>query len=440
MKKVFSFWSVFVLSIIVFCSCSDDDSNNNNSGGGGNEGGDTEIIDKQFLEDTGKEFVGMFTAEQAAPYTSIINVIKESSTKEIDEDIDDIIDGLTSRIGTNPDVYKYAIMATAFNGTYRLKNDGKWYKEAGNSLRAEFNDDKGRQCVLTVNTSGETKNVIIYEENDYDWKYNPDTNNYEKYLDEKNRYEVELPSHIECLLTQNGSQLVNVDVNLDLSKLTAGQKVDLSRNSLTFNCTANFVGVAKINVTKASYQAQGTSEVNFNVEKNGKTIITANATSYSNLTGAPEEIDDKQLKKITNTKLSMDILGKVQIEGTCSNISSLIDVLDDADHDDENEQAVRQYVDQANNLVDAKVYYNKDYSNVRATLKFDVDYKEHYYYYNGYDYRWTEYFPTTSIKFADGTSYFMEKYFTEDAFKSLVDMFNDLTDKVEKQIDKDEKH
>ena len=39
----------------------------------------------------------MFTAEQAAPYTSIINAIKDSETKDVGEQIDDIIDGLTAK-------------------------------------------------------------------------------------------------------------------------------------------------------------------------------------------------------------------------------------------------------------------------------------------------------------------------------------------------------
>ena len=393
--------------------------------------------DKEFLEETGKEFVGLFTAEQATPYTSIINAIKDSDTEDVEEDIEDIIDGFTSKTTSpNLEVYKYAIKAAAFNGRYVLEN-GVWKKYDGNSLKAEFQDDKGRQCVLTVTTSGDTKKVIIYEENEAHYRYDSNWNPIETY-EEQNIYEAEIPSHIECVLTQGGSQLVNIVVNIDLSKLTAGQKVNLSRNSLSFDCTANFTGVAKI-TTNASYVAQGTSSVNFVVEKNGKQILKAEATSQSNLSGAPEEIDDDQLKKVTNTKLYLDILGKVQIEGTCSNIGSLIDALDEANHDDENEQRVRQYVNQANQLLQANVYYNGNFNIVRANLLFDVDYEENIYwdYYNNKENRWTEYFPTTSIRFADGSSYFMTNYFTEDAFKSLVDMFNDLTDRVEKQIDKD---
>ena len=70
-------------------------------------------------------------------------------------------------------------------------------------------------------------------------------------------------------------------------------------------------------------------------------------------------------------------------------------------------------------------------------MKFDVDQDESYRwdYNTGQSYMTYRYFPTASISFPDGSSYFMANYFNEDAFKSLVDMFNDLTKKVEDQVD-----
>lgn len=437
MKKVFSILSVFVLGMVALSSCSGDD---NEGGGNGGDGIDTTVTDdKKFLEDTGKEFVGMFTAEQAAPYTSIINAIKDSDTKDVGEQIDDIIDGLTTKTESpNLTVYKYAIKASAFRGRYVMSN-GVWYKNPGDGFVAEFQDDKGRMCVLNATFSGATKKVILYEENRKRYIYNPDYTNYD-ITNEQRIYEAELPSHIECVLTQGGSQLATVVVNIDLSNLYEGQRIELSRNSLNLDCVADFAGLAKVTVAKASYQAQGVSSVNVVVEKAGKQILTANASSQSYLAGAPENMDDNLLKNVTNTVLDMDILGKVQIKGTCDNIGMLKDALENADdyHNQYEEQKVRQYVNQANNLLKVSVYYyNKP--EVRATLKFDVDQDESYRwdYNTGQSYMTYRYFPTASISFPDGSSYFMANYFNEDAFKSLVDMFNDLTKKVEDQVDTD---
>ena len=435
MKKVFSILSVFVLGMVALSSCSGDD---NDGGGNGGDGIDTTVTDdKKFLEDTGKEFVGMFTAEQAAPYTSIINAIKDSDTKDVGEQIDNIINEL-KRTTESPNltVYKYAIEASAFRGRYVMSN-GVWYKNPGDGFVAEFQDDKGRICVLNATFSGATKKVILYEENRKRYIYNSDYTDYD-ITNEQRIYEAELPSHIECVLTQGGSQLATVVVNLDLSNLYDGQRIDLSRNSLNLNCVADFVGLAKVTVAKASYQAQGVSSVNVVVEKAGKQILTANASSQSYLAGAPEDMDENLLKSVTNTVLDMDILGKVQIKGTCDNIGMLKDALENADdyHNQYDEQKVRQYVNQANNLLKASVYYYSK-PEVRATLKFDVDQDESYRwdYNTGQSYMTYRYFPTASISFPDGSSYFMANYFNEDAFKSLVDMFNDLTKKVEDQVD-----
>lgn len=435
MKKVFSILSVFVLGMVALSSCSGDE---NDGGGNGGDGIETTVTDdKKFLEDTGKEFVGMFTAEQAAPYTSIINAIKDSDTKDVGEQIEDIINEL-KRTTESPNltVYKYAIKASAFRGRYVMSN-GVWYKNPGDGFVAEFQDDKGRICILNATFSGATKKVILYEENRKRYIYNPDYTNYD-ITNEQRIYEAELPSHIECVLTQGGSQLATVVVNLDLSNLYEGQRIELSRNSLNLDCVADFVGLAKVTVAKASYQAQGVSSVNVVVEKAGKQILTANASSQSYLAGAPENMDDNLLKNVTNTVLDMDILGKVQIKGTCDNIGMLKDALENADdyHNQYEEQKVRQYVNQANNLLKVSVYYyNKP--EVRATLKFDVDQDESYRwdYNTGQSYMTYRYFPTASISFPDGSSYFMTNYFNEDAFKSLVDMFNDLTKKVEDQVD-----
>lgn len=438
MKKVFSILSVFVLGMVALSSCNSDDKESGDVKGNGDTNFDITVTDdKKFLEDTGKEFVGMFTAEQAAPYTSIINAIKDSETNDVGEEIDDIIDGLTAKTESpNLTVYKYAIKASAFRGRYVMRN-GIWYKDPGDGFVAEFQDDKGRMCVLNVTLSGATKKVILYEENHKRYIYNGDYTDY-VISNEQRIYEAELPSHIECVLTQGGSQLATVVVNLDLSNLYEGQRIELSRNSLNLDCVADFVGLAKVTVAKASYQAQGVSSVNVVVEKAGRQILTANASSQSFLAGVPENMDESMLKNVTSAVLDLNILGKVQIKGTCDNIGLLKDALENADDYDNQyeEQKVRQYVNEANNRMKANVYYyNKP--EVRATLKFDVDQDESYRWDNntGQSYMTYKYSPSASICFPDNSSYLMENYFNEDAFKSLVDMFNDLSNKVEDQVD-----
>jgi len=397
--------------------------------------------DKKFLDETAREFVGLFNSGQTANYASIYNALKDTKASEgTDNELDDIVNSLKELVSSQPDltIYRYAIKATAFKGHYVLR-EGLWYKESGNGFSAQFYDDQHRSCELNVTLSGTTKNVILYEDDNTRYKYDQ---NWQiiGYEEERKIYEGELPPHIECILTQGGSQLVKIVADIDLNSLTENQKVNISRNSLSLTCTADLRDVAKINVTKASYQAQGKSEINVIVEKNNRNILSANATTDSNLTtSAPEEWKDKDAQNIKNTTLNLNILDKVQVKSRCSNIYSLVKTLDNADSYDYryNEQAVRQYVNQANSyLNEASLCYNNT-SDVRATVKFDVDYKE--------SSRWdsntssyiptNKYFPVASIVFPDGSSYFMGDYFTEDYFRVLIDMVEDLGEKVEDQFD-----
>lgn len=445
MKKVFSLLSAVMLGLFVFCSCSsDDDPSNPTTPETTPDPVPVVEDDKKFLDETAREFVGMFNSSQSANYASIYNALKDTkASNATDDEIDDIVNKMKFLVSEQPDltIYRYAIETSKFKGNYVLR-DGRWYKESGEGFSAQFNDDQNRPCVLNVTLSGATKNVQLFEDDDYKSKYDENWN-YIGYVEERDIYEAELPSHIECVLTQGGSQLVKIVTDIDLSGLTAGQKVNISRNSLSLTCTADLRDVAKINVTKASYQAQGKSEVNVSMEKNGKVILTANATTDSKLTTeAPQDWKDKDAQNVSNTTLNLNILDKVQIKGTCGNIYSLVQTLDNADSYDAryNEQAVRQYVNQANGyLSEASVYYYNT-SDVRATIRFDVGYKE--------TYRWdsntnssiptNKYYPVASIVFPDGSSYFMENYFTEDYFKTLIDMVEDLGNKVEDQFDPDE--
>ncbi len=384
--------------------------------------------DKEFLDKTAREFVGMFNSSQTANYASIYNAVRDSKGGEAGEKIDDIIEGLTEKSGTtNLTIYKYAIKAAAFKGRYILRN-GSWDMESSTGHSAVFFDDAGRLCELTVTMSGATKKVIVYEKRKSYWDYN-----YQSYRERDYIYEAEIPSHIECVLTQGGSQLVKLVCDFDLNGLVEGQKVNISRNSLTFTCVADLKDVAKITTT-ACYLAQSTSTVSIVVEKNGRRILTAEAASQSNLlTQAPEDWDDDDVERISNTVLSLNILDKVQIKGFCININELVNTLDRADNYSirYNYEAVKQYVDYANALLQANAYYNND-ATVRASLKFDVDPREEYYY--GYGVQ-TRYYPVASICFSDDSSYFISNYFTEDAFRVLVDMVTDLKDDVEHQFD-----
>ena len=187
------------------------------------------------------------------------------------------------------------------------------------------------------------------------------------------------------------------------------------------------------------------------MKKDNRTILTASASVKSNLTSTSlENFDEDDKNNLGKATFSIDILGKIQLKGESSKASTLINALEEKSNKYEL-SSVQNKVNKANNAVSVKMYYNKT-SDVRGWLNLAIDSKEVNVYdgynvvqrtdnwgdtYNYYEPIYvvkTRYDIVSAINFSDGSSYFVEKYFTEDAFKSLVDQFNNLYDEVEEQL------
>lgn len=386
------------------------------------------IEDKSFIESTAMQFVRLFNSKQTEKYASISKAVANSEVSSaLDREMNSIIDGLTIKEEKGMDTYyTYAIKASLFQGQYILTN-GEWTKKNAEGHSATFFDADGRLCQLVVTTSGQKKNVVVYESKRW---YNTST------------YNVEIPSHISVVLNQGESQVVKVVLDIDLNSVAEGQKIDLSKNSLSMTCVADFAGIAQI-TTVNSYKAQGESSSEIVVKQNGETIFTAAALASSNIMSQnPEDLGSSDVKTIKNVEFSMDILGKIQVKGTCSQVKGLVEALDKADRREDYE-SVLACVDEANKYFTANVYYNGG-SGVRAWGKFDVSSEEYGYWIPQFDNSgnyigsttesYTEYKPAIAICFNDGTSYLMEDYFTAKAFKQVVDYVTTEAEAIERQF------
>ena len=159
------------------------------------------------------------------------------------------------------------------------------------------------------------------------------------------------------------------------------------------------------------------AQVSMKMSKNGISLITFSAEAAGNVTD-----DDVTVK---GTILNFDVLSKMQIKGNCTNSSKLVEYLEKADDNDENEGTFKSYLSQANSLLDLNLYYN---SNVKqAQVKLEPFYESNY----GYAY-WN-YEP--ALFFKDGTSYStFSTFFDEDDFKDLIKTFERLLEDFDDMI------
>jgi hypothetical protein len=407
--------------------------------------------DKEFLESTAKEFVGLFNKDQFKSYTSIYNALEKSNANAVSDELEDVIDKLMKTTVEETSVlkhYRYVFYAAGVKGEYELKSDKKWYRNsavADNVHRIIFNDADGRRCVVNVTTSGQEKEVYFYDSNkhvehgyyDYDtWRYIV-TESYTK----KTEYRAKLPEYIQATVTRGGEQLVFASIRVDLSKIREGMKIDPSKDSFGMSYVLNIKDLVDISAY-TDYAAQGESKAGFSVSKNGRVILTATALANTALTSTSlDDFNDNDKNNLYEASFNIDILGKIQLKGTSSNMSTVVNALD-AKTDRYSYESVKSQADRANSAMNIKMYYNGS-SRESGWLNFAVDSKEVSVYdhwdsesYSSVYVTKTKYSLSSAINFADGSSYFVEKYFTEDAFRSLVDQFNKLYDEVKDQIKK----
>ena len=129
-----------------------------------------------------------------------------------------------------------------------------------------------------------------------------------------------------------------------------------------------------------------------------------------------------------NLFVKLDILGKVQLQGTLTDVRKFVDYIDDAEDNDRNETTYKSYINQANALADVNLFY--DGSNVKqATIMLEPFVEDTW---NGRTYWDVE----PVIYFYDGSSYStFEAFFNDKDFKKTIDTFKSLANKYAALVD-----
>ena len=140
--------------------------------------------------------------------------------------------------------------------------------------------------------------------------------------------------------------------------------------------------------------------------------------------------DDYDFDKVNgkNAYVKLDILGKIQIQGTLSDVRKFANYLEDASDNDRDEKNFKSYISQANSLADVNLFY--DGKNVKqATILLEPFADENW---NGRTYWEVE----PVVYFYDGSSYStFEAFFNEKDFKKTIDTFKTLANKYADLID-----
>ena len=410
----------------------------------------TPLEQKEYLDVIARGFMDKTPASDFNEISKLCNHISNTYTDNYDWDEvgdwgNEIFESLKESLGTTDKEqekdswgeynyiytnYKALVMASNFKGQFKAIGN-KWELSKADDLQFIFSDQHGKECVLKLVTSGNVKKVFIGnidEWVDYNYDYSNDYYISNDYYD-RTQLTVGVPENIVVTLTQGGSQVVKVTVKLNIGDLS-NDKFDLSKNQLTASTLVELNNGYKFNVSQVAYNGNNKTSVSFDMSKNGESL--ASVAFSSDISGIPScnidamvsgNIDEEDFNNsnMKNVYVKLDIMGKLQIQGTLSDVRKFTDYINEADDNDDDEKTFKSYVNQANSLANFNLFYDGK-STKQATVTLEAFEEESW---NGMKYWYME----PMLNFYDGSSYStFDAFFNDKDFKSVIDAFEKLAD------------
>ena len=410
----------------------------------------TPLEQKEYLDVIARGFMDKTPASDFNEISKLYNHISNTYTDNYDWDEvgdwgSEIFESLKESLGTTDKEqekyswgeynyiytnYKALVMASNFKGQFKAIGN-KWELSKADDLQFIFSDQHGKECVLKLVTSGNVKKVFIGnidEWVDYNYDYSNDYYISNDYYD-RTQLTVGVPENIVVTLTQGGSQVVKVTVKLNIGDLS-NDKFDLSKNQLTASTLVELNNGYKFNVSQVAYNGNNKTSVSFDMSKNGESL--ASVAFSSDISGIPScnidalvsgNIDEEDFNNsnMKNVYVKLDIMGKLQIQGTLSDVRKFTDYINEADDNDDDEKTFKSYVNQANSLANFNLFYDGK-STKQATVTLEAFEEESW---NGMKYWYME----PMLNFYDGSSYStFEAFFNDKDFKDVIDALEKLAD------------
>ena len=463
--RILSFIPVLMTAGMVLFSCGDEDPIDGDTGDQGEEPitpvepGTKEALtpsqQKERMQQISKEFMNQVPAydfeDIADLYMYVSDEYEDYEWDSVEEWAEDIYDATLKATGNQYKetekeygyTYNYfyteytnLILASNFTGHFTA-NRGEWVYSKANDLQFIFTDKLGKECVLKLTTSGNVKKVhaaCIEDWKDYDWEDGVGN----EYID-RTELTVGVPEHIVVTLTQGGNQVVKTSVDIDLASIS-GEEFDISKNALTTNCTTELNNGYTFEVKNVAYHGNVKAAAALTMKKQQTTLLSlalaadlkdipsCNVSAFSH----DFDIDDYETDKTTATNafVKLDVMGKMQIQGSITDVHKYADYLEKADDNDDNEQQFKSDLNQANGLSDINLFYDNT-ATKQANVKWEAFVDEQW---NGYTY-WTA---EPVLLFFDGSSYStFSAFFDEDDFEEVIDLFEDLADRYANLVDEE---
>lgn len=440
------FFTKFIIAttVVMACglsSCSSDDNGDGNEVTNTNpNGGETPATpeqEKAFIEATATELQEILKPEDQEEFVNFCKDFADEFEAFIDDDdytnyyaVRGIKDLGTAVKNGNPIAVSRAMQEISYSfsnfaGIYEPDfNDNEWVR-TGNSNNIEYRFNvKGQKCSLTVAPSnGEWSGSATgyMEEDEYPYDEYPVI------------FKIAVPRSVKITLVQGSKTYVNGTVNTDYNQkgMTASSNVDVTVANLNIKATADLNNSRCI--ANASIRVGGTLIAEANGQLNGHDLCNLERImqiaeyddddydyddyeDYNSWINNPANIHSL----FTTANANVNILSRIFVSGTCSNIGRVAYTF--ATWDDEDKSEAQKGITILNEYMKANFYLggSKEPSG-------DIIWALYRDSYNGWgsSYEWWEAEPVLKFN-SDNTTYRLEEYVTSDNFASTLGVFVEI--------------
>lgn len=302
----------------------------------------------------------------------------------------------------------YMLLLSNLKGKITFGKNAATFQNADNTV-IEYTDTDGVNWTAELTPVGNVQNVYLGEFVDswYNGSYTR-----EEYI----RITISVPEKLVVALKKNGTDYLSVTYMFDVAVSSGG--LDVSRDRVATALTFNVDGL-QVTINNAAYNASsGSMEASTVITKDGNLIFSERLTAEAKVNEAAETVTAK------NINMEVDIMGAMQIKGSCPSLNSIIEIMDESEP--QSERDWERMVNNMNTMFDIKVYFDGG-NAVQSIVNFEPRWQD-----GSYSSYWVE----PAIEFNDGSRYLFEEYFTGSDFDGVANDMESFVERYERLLNR----
>ena len=399
---------------IAFASC-------DSIGGGGKNTGPILKPDEQKvkIEQTATELMDIMDSKDyknlvqsaSAFYTAIDELTDEDyDISEVEDAVEQMIDNSYQNVDiTNGCAITMNFFLANFKGLVTFGKDKATYQNY-DGTKVVWTDSKNDTWTAEISQSGTIKTMDFDTfVSEMDWYDEIHTHTYD--------ITIGVPEKVTAYMSRNGEKLAEVTVNLkvDVKASDVELKDDIpyvKKGSVSATTT---IKVADLTLTVEPSYSVTTGQLKFSESLyKGKQLIVQTSASC---TGKVYDIIEDEEYKITNVNVQANLLGVIQVKGTCSDVEGMLEYVENTYPKSKSDW--QKAAAKLNSYFDVNLYFDGT-SNAQASLEFECteyydDYFDETYYTFG-----------LVIVFNDGSRHSIDEVYGDTDMERVEGLYDDF--------------